>query len=125
MSALVAQFLKFATAGGIATSLHYVVLILLVQAAGIDPVAASGAGFGLGAVSNYLLNYRYTFASTRNHSDAFARFIAVALVGMLLNLLVMSVCIHGMQINYLLAQVVATGLVLIWSFSANRLWTFR
>jgi len=125
MSTLVAQFLKFATAGGIATSLHYAVLILLVEAARIDPVAASGTGFAVGAVSNYLLNYRYTFASTRNHAAAFARFIAVALVGMLLNLLIMWACIHGMQMNYLLAQVVATGLVLIWSFSANRRWTFR
>jgi putative flippase GtrA len=125
MSALVPQCLKFATAGGIATSLHYAVLILLVQAAGIDPVAASGAGFAVGAVSSYLLNYRYTFASTKSHAKAFGRFITVALVGMLLNLLIMWLCIHWLQINYLLAQVLATGLVLIWSFGANRLWTFR
>jgi putative flippase GtrA len=101
------------------------VLILLVQAAGTDPVPASGAGFAVGAVSNYLLNYRYTFASTKGLTQTFGRFIAVALIGMLLNLLIMWVCIHGLHLNYLLAQVLATGQVLVWSFGANRLWTFR
>ena len=29
------------------------------------------------------------------------------------------------HLPYLLAQVVTTALVMVWTFSANRLWTFR
>jgi putative flippase GtrA len=28
-------------------------------------------------------------------------------------------------LHYLPAQLIATGLVLIWTFSCNRIWTFR
>jgi putative flippase GtrA len=37
----------------------------------------------------------------------------------------MSVAISLIQLHYLIAQVIATGIVLIWNFLGNRIWTFR
>ncbi|MFA7282105.1 MAG: GtrA family protein, partial [Sterolibacterium sp.] len=71
------------------------------------------------------LNYRYTFRSDKKHSEAVFKFAVVALIGMLLNTLFMWLGVEMLAMHYLLSQVVTTGLVFIWSFAANRCWTFR
>ena len=119
------QFLRFATVGGIATAIHYLILIALVHAASMNAVWASSIGFIVSAVCNYLLNYRFTFRSNVEHRRAIIKFFVVAVVGLALNSLTMQIAIEYMSVHYLLAQVLATGLVLLWNFTGNRLWTFK
>jgi putative flippase GtrA len=119
---MLVQFINFACVGAVATALHYVVLIVLVQFADFRPVLASGLGYAAGAGVNYLLNYHYTFASQRSHFQAMSKFVTVAIIG--LNSLIVAVATEKLLLHYLLAQVIATGLVLMWNFCANRVWTF-
>lgn len=119
------QFVKFASVGVVGTLVQYTLLIVLVQALDVNATLASTAGFACGALTNYSLNYYYTFASNKNHAEAITKFFTVALVGMFFNGLVMHFCTETLTMPYLIAQVLATGLVLLWTFSANRLWTFR
>ena len=121
---LLVQFVNFACVGAVATALQYLVLIVLVQFGDIRPVLASGLGYAAGAGINYLLNYHYTFASQRSHSRAMVKFLTVAMIGLLLNSLIVAVATDTLSLHYLLAQVIATGLVLMWNFVANRVWTF-
>lgn len=118
------QFSRFTGVGFMSAIGHYGLLILLVQFAAVDAVYASAAGALLGAVINYSLNYRLTFRSTKRHRESVWKFAVVALIGLLLNTLFMWVGVDLLGMHYLLAQVVTTGLVLIWSFVGNRLWTF-
>jgi putative flippase GtrA len=118
------QFVNFACVGAIATALQYLVLIVLVQFGDLRPVLASGVGYAAGAGINYLLNYRYTFASQRSHFQAMSKFVTVAIIGLMLNSLIVAVATEKLLLHYLLAQVIATGLVLMWNFCANRVWTF-
>ncbi len=111
--------------GAVGTLAHYGVLILMVQTMALNAVAASSAGFVVGAITNYQLNYHYTFASDKGHAEAMSKFFTVAIVGMLFNGLVMYFCVDLLGMLYLFAQLVATALVLLWTFSANRWWTFR
>jgi len=37
----------------------------------------------------------------------------------------MAAGVNVFQLHYLLVQVIATGLVLLWNFAGNRSWTFR
>ena len=71
--------------GRSAPALHYAVLIALVQLARADPVAASTAGAVCGALVNYALNHRFTFASGKSHATALPRFALVAVAGIALN----------------------------------------
>lgn len=125
LSTLLTKFVKFTGVGAIGTLVHYGILILLVQSISLDAVLASTAGFLAGAFTNYLLNYHYTFSSNKLHRETITKFFAVSLAGMLLNAMIMSVCTDMFDLHYLLAQILATGLVLIWNFSANHAWTFR
>jgi putative flippase GtrA len=77
---------------------------------------------GVGAVGTFI---QYTFRSAKNHPEALSKFMAVSLSGLLLNTLVMAGAMDLFSLHYLLAQVLATVVVLIWNFSVNLLWTFR
>ena len=119
-----AQFLRYAGAGAIGTGLHYAVLIALVQLARAGPVLASTAGAVCGALVNYALNHRFTFASDKSHGRALPRFALVAAAGVALNALVMATVLAVAGPHYLVAQVIATAAVLAAGFLANRAWTF-
>lgn len=119
------QFLLFSAAGIFAAIGHYGTLIALSELAGAAPVPASLAGFVVGGIVSYLLNYRFTFRSTKQHREALAKFLVVAAMGFVLNGLVMWGLTGPADLHYLPAQLIATGLVLIWTFSCNRIWTFR
>ncbi len=125
MTELFRQFVRFTGVGCISAIGHYGLLILLVQAAGVAAVLASAAGALLGAWINYSLNYRLTFRSAKPHSESIAKFAVVALVGLLLNTLFMWIGVERLSVHYLASQIVTTVLVLVWSFAANRFWTFH
>ena len=122
---LLRQFLTFSGVGLVAAVAHYGVLITLVEGFGILPVIATLWGFIAGAGVSYVLNRRYTFRSDRPHRAAAPRFLAVSVGGFLLNGAVMWLLNEYWGVPYLLAQVVATAVVLFWNFSVNLLWTFR
>lgn len=117
------RFVRFTIVGGIATAIQYVILVLLVRAFGVAPTPASSVGFVLSAAVNYLLNYRFTFQSNRPHGPAAAKFGLLAGTGLLINAGIMH-WLTGAGLHYLLAQVCATGVVLVWNFTGNSLWTF-
>lgn len=117
-------FLRYAGAGAVGTAAHYAVLIALVQLAGSGAVAASTAGAIVGALVNYALNHRYTFASRRAHRVALPRFATVAGAGVALNATVIAALAATLPLHYLVMQVIATAVVLVAGFAANRRWTF-
>lgn len=118
------QFLCFSGIGMIGTLAHYLTLIGLVEIVSAKAVLASVMGFILGALVNYFLNYYITFKSTKTHHEAIIKFFTVAVIGLILNTLIMALAIEIFALYYLLAQVISTGLILLWNFAGNRLWTF-
>lgn len=119
-----AQFVDFAAVGAVGTAAHFATLILLVQSVGWPPALATTAGFVVGAAVNYGLNYHLTFQSRARHAAAMPRFLAIALASMLLNVATVWALVHWQSAHYLLGQVVATTLVLVLNFVANRALTF-
>lgn len=118
------QFAAFSVVGVIAAVFHYGTLIGLREGIGVDPVLGSAAGFAAGGVVSYLLNYRFTFGSKRRHVEAASLFFMVAAAGLVINTALMALFVNGLGLQYLVAQVTTTGVVLVWHFVANRLWTF-
>ncbi len=118
------RFFRYAGVGAVGTAVHYGTLIALVQGIGANAVVASTAGFVVGAFVNYGLNHQFTFASDRAHRVALPRFFAVALMGLIVNALVMTAVLAMLPLHYLIAQIAATGVVLVTGFLANRRWTF-
>lgn len=118
------QFVLFAMVGCAAAVGHYGVLVVLAELLATPPVLASAAGFVVGGVISYWLNYGHVFRSEQDHLPTAAKFLAVATVGLCLNSAIMWILAERIGLHYLLAQVTATALVMVWSFGANRYWTF-
>lgn len=121
---VVRDFLRFATVGAVATVAHYAVMIALVQFGGVDPVVATVCGFAVGAVVSYTLNRRYTFAVRPAYMRGFVKFAIVIGIGAVLNAAIVAFFIR-VGLHYMVAQVIATLVVLIWNFAGARLIVFR
>ena len=121
---LARQIVRFVAVGAVATVVHYSILIALVELAGVAPVVSTTVGYAGGTVVSYILNRRYTFKSNASHLASFPKFVALNVVGMLLNSAIFA-ALMGLGIWYLLAQMIATGLVLIWNFLGARFFAFR
>lgn len=124
MLALLRQLSSFVGVGFVATSVHYAVLIALVELAGISAVVAALAGFTVGGVVSYWLTRRHVFRSERRHEEAAWRFALVASVSFGLTYAFMTLFVGIGGIPYLPAQVATTGVVMLWSFVAHKMWTF-
>ena len=114
----------FFIVGILAAIVHYSLLIALVEAVGWPPVAAALAGYVGGGALSYGLNRRHTFASNRPHAEAGWRFALVAGIGFGLTWITMHMLVDLAGIPYLVAQFGTTALVMVWSFAANKFWTF-
>ena len=120
------QFVMFSLVGGVSTVCHFLVLWIMHEQIGFSVLSATTLGFGTGALVNYLLNRRITFARSNVGHDAIPRFLAVVVAGMTLNASLMSVLgvlVPGLY--YLLRQCIATSVTLLFNFALNRSWTFR
>jgi len=118
------QFVIFSMMGAIGTAGHYLTLILLVELLRIDPSLATTAGFIVGALINYILNYHITFKSDKSHREALIKFLLIAAIGAVINTFIMYLGSNFLQYHYLLVQIIATLIVLLWNFTINKIWVF-
>jgi putative flippase GtrA len=108
-----------------ATASQYLTLILLVELGNLHAVYASTIGSIIGSIVSFFMNHHLTFKSAKRHRETLLQFYSVAIVGTSLNALLMFIGVDKFKLHYMVAQVITTGLVLIWNFSGNRWWTFR
>ena len=123
--ALIRQFRTFFGVGLTAAFVHYGTLFALVEGYRLDPIPSTLTGYVAGGFVSYLLNRRLTYRSDRPHGEATWRFALVSAVGFGLTWLSVGFMVRGLGLPYLPAQLVTTGIVLFWNFSAHKLWTFR
>jgi putative flippase GtrA len=117
-------FCRYLVSGGAAVAVHMALLFALVECLGTDETAATSAGFVLGSVVNYLLQYHFVFGATCRHLNSFFRYGAVTLTMLGVNAIVFRVLIEGVGMWYMLAQAMATGMVFVLNFLVNRSFTF-
>jgi putative flippase GtrA len=119
------QFTSFLGVGVVATAAHYIVMALLASGLGISGVIAASAGCIVGALVSYMLNYRITFKSTQPHSQTLFRFLCVALLGLAVNTQIVIAAIGWLELHYLPAQMLATGVVFLLNFTLSKIWAFK
>ena len=116
--------MRFLVVGGIATITHYAILIALVELTGMRAVIATSIGYAVGVVTSFVLNRKYTFKNQSSVAKTFAKYCVIYVIGMGLNAALM-VAFMAQGAPYLLAQIFATAIVLVWSFLGSRFVVFR
>lgn len=117
------RLLRYALVGVVATATHWGFMALLVSGIHVPAWWASGAGAVLGAQVAFAGNRVFTFGHLGPWRPAWRRFMGTALLGALAGMAVVAVAVAAGW-HYLVAQALATGLVLLLTFTMNRRWTF-
>jgi putative flippase GtrA len=124
LDVLARQFSRFLAVGVATTAVHYAILVALVEAFAVHPVLATSAGFVTAVLLSYVLNRRYTFDAEHAFGPGLLKYYAALSVGLLLNAGIMAL-LTGWGAHYILAQIVASGVALVWNFLSARLVVFR
>jgi putative flippase GtrA len=119
------QFVKFGIVGVSNTALTFIVYTILLKGFGVFYLAASAIGFMVGATNGFLLNRRWTFREHVGDSLTPVRWAVVQSCGLAVNEILLYVLVHDAHTDKLLAQALATVVVTVTTFFANRAWTFR
>ena len=120
-----AQFLRFAVVGVIASVIQFSILVGLVELAHANKLIANAMGFIVAATANYLMNRFFTFSGTQSHMGyGMLKFAVTSVIGLGVNTLIFQT-LMSFGLWYVFAWVVATGLTMVWNYSAARLIVFR
>lgn len=124
MTALLAQGVRFAAVGGLATALHLAVAMALVELGGLGILTANLMAFGAAVLTSYLGNHRWTFGARGGHNRHLPGFAAIAVAGLAVNQAIVFGTVSGLDLDYRLALGVAVLVVPALSFLGNRFWSF-
>lgn len=138
-----ARFAKFASVGALGMlvdlsilSLFFKVLLPPAMPSASDSsrlLVAASISFTVAVFSNFTWNRLWTFPESRERAilPQLGQFALVNVVGLGINNLVLA-GVYGLvqaalpdSVDYLLAKVLAIGVVLFWNYGANRLWTYK
>jgi len=116
--------MRFVLVGGSATAIHYAIMFVLLKLQLCDKTVASSTGFVISAIFNYLANAHFTFQGDHNHAESVPRFVAMMAAGAVINASVLNGLVW-IGLPVWLAQILATGVVLVWNYIINAVWTFK
>ena len=133
------RFFKFLVVGSIGFALDFGILTFLVEVVGLLPLVANTISFSTAVVSNFLFNRYWTYPDSRSKRRRIqlVQFTTVSVIGLLINntilvllsgpfdLLLATFASPTFLEGYILAKMVATGVVLFWNFFVNRFWTYN
>lgn len=118
-------FAKYFTSGLTAVIIHYLVMVSLVELTSTPPLLGSFAGFVIGTMVNYTLQYNWTFQSKQSHKQAFLRYLTITIGMLALNLMIFQLANNQLGLDYRIAQLFATGIVFLANFTINSRYTFK
>ncbi len=116
--------MRYALVGLLATAMHYLVLVMLVELMNVDASVSAGIGALCGALAAYAGNRHFTFAVDTPHRRALPRFLAVAAAGVATSAAFVAIGTRWLHLPYLAPQAAATLLVFVGGYSLNRRWSF-
>jgi len=119
------QLVKFGLVGGSGYLINLAVFALLSGNLGIHHVVAAIGAFCVAVSSNFFWNRHWTFTAGHGHAGfQAARFFAVSIGALLINLVMLEALVGGTSMGDLTAQAIAVAVAMPFNFLGNKLWTF-
>lgn len=124
-SAMPSEFSRYVVASLAALALD--VAVLQIAAAWMHYLFAASLGFVVGACAIYLLSTRWVFRRRKLAGRAtieFSAFVAIGLVGLILNDLIIYVGVERLALDLLAAKLAAAGASFLFNYTARKLSLF-
>ena len=124
-SALIWKFVKFCVVGFSGMVVDFGVTWLCKEKFKWNKYLSNSLGFVLAATNNYIWNRLWTFQSTSAEIPVeYSKFLIIAIIGLGINNLVIYLLHDKFKLNFYLAKLFAIGVVTLWNFIMNYLFTF-
>lgn len=91
----------------------------------IDILISNIISSTLAIINNFLLNSYFTFKVTDNKLKRFASFAGIAVIGMIISSMLLTLFIGVMKIDDMISKVLAIFIVAAVQFVINKLFTFK
>jgi putative flippase GtrA len=119
------QLIKFGMVGGSGYLINLGVFAFLSGNLGVHHLIAAIGAFCVAFASNFFWNRHWTFGAADGHAGfQAARFFAVSVAALLVNLAVLEALVGGTSLGDLTAQAIAVAVAMPFNFLGNKLWTF-
>ena len=119
------QLIKFGLVGGSGYLINLGVFAFLSANLGVHHIIAAIGAFCFAFASNFFWNRHWTFGAADGHAGfQAARFFAVSVAALLINLAVLEALVGGTSMGDLAAQAIAVAVAMPFNFLGNKLWTF-
>ncbi|MGB7684461.1 MAG: GtrA family protein [Solirubrobacterales bacterium] len=119
------QLLKFGLVGGSGYLINLGVFAVLAGNLGLYHALAAVGAFCVAVTNNFLWNRHWTFGpGDGSASFQAARFFAVSLASLGLNLVILEALVSSDTVGQLIAQAIAVAAAMPFNFLGNKLWTF-
>ena len=116
---------KFCLVGTSGYLVNLAVYIALLKGADVHYLPAAACSFVVAVSNNFFWNRQWTFRHRRGHLYSQGmRFFLVSLGGLALNLVLLRALV-ALGTGKIVGQAVAIACVMPFTFSANKLWSFR
>jgi dolichol-phosphate mannosyltransferase len=119
------QLFQFGVVGVSGYVVNLIVFAALNQGLDINHLVAAVGAFCVAVTNNFWWNRHWTFDAAHGHAGfQAARFFAVSLAGLGVNLVVLAVLVDGLDGPELPSQAIAVAVAMPVNFIGNKLWTF-
>ena len=121
------KLFKFGIVGALGYLVNLVVFAALTQALDVHHILAAVGAFVVAVSNNFLWNRIWTFSDSAAGGHAgfqAARFFAVSLTGLGINLVVLAILVDWAGFAELPGQAVAVAVAMPVNFIGNKMWTF-
>lgn len=120
---------RFGVVGLTAAAVHYWTVVALVELWNMQPLRANVGGFIVAFWCSYFGHRYWTFSDTVDRQSgqgkSFGRFLAVAVLGFLMNEALFFLLLHFTALPYYLSLAVVVLTVAVMTYVLSRLWAFR
>ena len=120
------KLFKFGVVGGSGYVINLIIFAALNQGLDVNHIVAAIGAFVVAVTSNFWWNRVWTFDAAHGHAGfQAARFFAVSLVGLGVNLALLALFVDVLGASEVPSQALAVAIAMPVNFVGNKLWTFE
>ena len=123
MRKLISQIIKFGFVGFLCFFIDYGIMVFLTEALKINYLISSGCSFSVSVIVNYILSIKFVFDADRdaNKIKQFLVFLIFSIGGLIINQIVMWVTVDLLGIFYIISNIGATAIVMVYNFITRKI----
>lgn len=116
------QLIKFGAVGAIATAIDYGLMVFLTEIFNVRYLLSCAISFTVSVILNYFLSIKYVFNVTHKTSKGaeILIFVFLSVIGLMLNQFLMWWTVERLSINYLIAKIIATVIVMGYNYISRK-----